>query len=119
MWYRIGPDETQPTPLARMVRIAWTPLEWAWRVPLWVWALVLGIGSLVAALVFAWGWSDSPMPGRRLFARCSVAAIILGLLGAAKDPENWRGGMTASVIGGLGMVAWSMMQFLFDSLFGK
>ena len=100
--------------------MAYRLAEWAYCIPLWVWALVLGIGSLVAAFAFAMcGWGFGHVPGRRLFAYCSVAAIILGLVGAAKDPENWRAGMTASAIGGLGMVAWSILRILLGGPLGE
>jgi hypothetical protein len=79
-----------------------------------VWALLLATVSLVGALVWVplAGLSKHPLPVQRLLSFVSIAAIVLGLAGAASDSEHWSAGMTAAVIGAIAMVAWAIVRSL-------
>ena len=58
------------------------------------------------------GSAQTPAPLQRLLSLVSIAAIALGLAGAASDSEHWSAGMTAAALGALAMVAWAIVRSL-------
>jgi len=113
MW-QTSHGSTRPDRRRGLAALLCKPVEWVCRVPLWVWALLLATASLVGALVWLplAGLSKHPPPLQRLLSFVSIAAIVLGLIGAASDSEHWSAGMTAAALGALAMVAWAIVRSL-------